>query len=285
MTDLPARLIITAIALVATLATWVFYGRDGGKSRLEGFKNSETPKGALPLPIITPEFEQRYYRRVKNERRGIAIGCLCIIVPLIFFIVDVGMYTYALFLVTVVTSRAITNMIDRSHELENKNDAIRYSRGRFVSLTDYLPAWAIISILILTVLSLSATFVMTAPYALNTWHPYIFLPLSIILVALSWYMAARIARQPVFATSEADLRWEDRLIANDVAVIPILGALIPSILVLQLAPESLRRSWILAGIILAIATIAIIATAASYGAQRRLWPDPYAAKSSPAARN
>ncbi|XCB29813.1 hypothetical protein RQN30_11755 [Arcanobacterium hippocoleae] len=64
------RLVFIGIGLVAGIIAYFGYGADGGKSRLEGLKDRTAPRGALPLPQMTPEFEQRYFRRIAHEKEG-----------------------------------------------------------------------------------------------------------------------------------------------------------------------------------------------------------------------
>ncbi|MDP9800422.1 hypothetical protein J2S49_000498 [Arcanobacterium wilhelmae] len=181
-------------------------------------------------------------------------------------------------LATVLAARVIANVIDRREELRRApRDEVRYSRSHYTTLLDYYPAthiaafWAVVALFEIAYVALS--------YRNISQHPVQIIALAStpVLSGVMWGITAWIASQPVYATSEADLRWEDKLIADDVHVLPMYGFVIPAVALLVSTGTNLSSGWAALYVTLFIAAAlarGAIALSAAGKSARHLWPTP-----------
>lgn len=280
------------VAVIIGVAVYYLYGRDEGDLRTGRLRYGVTPRGALPLPVMSPEFEARLKERIKTEKRGVGIGMifaviLASIVALLF--PDMLMLMYILFCFFFFFGRAVADFIDRSRQLRQANPSKpRISRGRYVGLFDYFPLPYTIAGLLATAL-LNGVAIFGAREALAApWKFALAIGVCVFFIVASWALAGYVARQPLYANSEADLRWEDRLIGEDIQTIPLLGASMPIVGLLPLIDSETSQGYIglvALALVACFAALAIIAWLASSSSWRHLWPDPDPDSHGPKATN
>lgn len=268
------------VIVLVTVIIYAGFALDHGTTKLNRLRDEIVPRGALPLPVITPEFTQRFQRRTRTENRAVALSLV------LFSVIAIGTFNgfhtvpflipFALMLV--LSSQAIANVIDRHREIRQASRSeVRYSRSRYPSLTDYFAAKYAVAFWAVLILFESEYLSLNRAYALSNAIQITALILMPILCALTWLVSMWIARQPVYANSEADLRWEDKLIANDVQFLPLYAFLASTLTLLtSLDPEIvLKNVWpfLLPAGTAMLAQTAITLAAARHAA-RHLWPDP-----------
>ena len=254
---------------------YVGYSRDNGMLRLECAASSEAPEGALPLPVKTPEFEQRYRARSSLERRLLAIG-------LITWIVIFGRFSFlgafsACFLYgSVAITRAIANMISRAHEVRTGDPGARYGSERSLRLLDFMPLWAIISSMAVSFALDIFLFVVAKEYMSSAPYAYCWIIVASAVPLLALVLSACLGHQSVYATAEADLRWEEYLINEDVLMTLIMGAVLPPVFIMSVFGQIdviPLSPWPAVVLFLGAALIiGILLCIGSRQAQRRLWP-------------
>ncbi|MCI7551722.1 MAG: hypothetical protein PUK40_01555 [Actinomycetaceae bacterium] len=277
------RLVPIAAVVVFAALFYVAFRADQGRLRLDRLGSGVTPRGALPLPVMTPEFEQRYRERLPRAHRATLIVLIVMVIALAAAICFTDVISLAplfcAFFLLLFATRACTNLYDRRRqEAEHRGSADFGAARPARRLTDFFPTPQIYFAMTLSVVTAPLTiYCALALHDGATPFTSVALIASVATIPLGWIIAAVIARQPVPAESEADIRWEESLIREDVQLLPFIGTLAPAIALMLITPN-IRLSTI--GWIPAIALIAIgiafgiLSVVAERNAARRLWPDP-----------
>lgn len=274
----------TGLGIITVFALILYFGysADEHNTRVMRLRDGVTPRGALPLPVMTPEFAARFQSRLKTEKRSIAIAlifALCINAVMIFRFQNFGASLLMFIWVAFYCGRAVANIIDRTREISNNHEILpRYSRGRYTSLWDFFPKALFWLAILITVLLDVSLLIFGFQTVLDTlWKQVLAIMICILFPLIGWLLAAYIARQPVYANSEADLRWEDRLMGEDIQILSLFGEILPAFLLLVLFEnvDQQNFTWILITLFLvALIVLGTIMWAGNSIAQRRLWPDP-----------
>ena len=285
-------IVMIVTVVVISVLLYAASALDSGKTRIERLRTSGTPSGVLPLPVMTPEFEERAKRRARHEKRAVGVTLIigaAILIALVLSGREISLAPlFAYLLAFAWVGRIVANSIDRTREVEQaQTDAPRVAHGHYTSLASYYPrpymfiSWGLTAVLI------GLMFYVMNKTVPGSWVNYVFLPVSIAVCVASWLFTAWIARQPVYANSEADLRWEDRLISEDVQTLPYVSSLFPMMLALIMVPQSSAEQmpWPLVITALAVffATL-VVGWFAGRASLRQLWPDPWADEHGPNAK-
>lgn len=276
------ELIDLGILVVFALIIYFGYGVDAHKTRIMRLRDGIAPRGALPLPVMTAEFAERFQTRLNTEKRYIAVALVLslLIAAVSVYCFDVlGVLALLLLWIAAYFGRAVANIVDRAREIKNFDNSFPlYLPASSRSLRDFFPPSLIVLSLVIAIIADVVLFIFGFQTVAGAfWKQTVAIVACIIFPIIGWLLAAYIARQPVVANSEADLRWEDRLKGEDIQILPLFGEIFPIFLLLasynNLAEQ--KVSWIMLGAFLALLIILlVIAVIGNSIGQRKLWPDP-----------
>lgn len=165
-----------------------------------------------------------FVARLKARERIAAIASAVAVVPAIAAVVRLPEPTMAFPLMVSVafTARIVMLAVLGAREALQGDGGRRISRGRVVTLTDLVPAWAVAVLVGVQVLFVAAaTLLVSGP----AWQPWA-LGASLVLTAGAVALAAWLARQPQRAEDAVALAWSDAMRREDVVLLLALGPLV-----------------------------------------------------------
>ncbi|MFT3877332.1 MAG: hypothetical protein QM708_13050 [Propioniciclava sp.] len=187
--------------------------------RSERFLRHGILKGqAFPDSDAPEEFQARVAVRERAAVRVSAVALAVAVVAIVLIRININTTLVTLFIAGLL-GRSVASAVLGARDAWTAGTGVRVSRGRRVTLADFVPVWAVLAVILTQIVAVVATVLLAdgAP-----WWPWVVAVVVIVAIG-GTVMASWLASQPQAAASGIELAWADAVRREDVVGLLAIG--------------------------------------------------------------